>query len=174
MTDEIIKQVDKNALAALKVAAAENDHVKSAVKTTTALKLVAKSSELEKQKFDQTMATKKHELDLKKHDLEIEKVQIQKELDAEKLQLQRDLEEQKRIDMIHQREAQEKLEEQNRMSQERLMMTKAAIDALGGVLKVASGVGMVAFGVNYEEKRVIGSEFVKWAIRQVPNPFRKG
>lgn len=174
MTDEIIKQVDKNALNALKAAVAENDHVKQAVKTGTALKLVAKSAELEKMKFDQDLATKKHELDVKKHDLEVEKVKNQKELDEEKIRLQKDLEEQRRIDAIHQREAQEKLEEQRRIHDDQQLMTKLAIEAISGVAKVAGGFAMVTYGVNLEKHEVVAGKFIDFAIRQFPNPFRKG
>lgn len=192
MTDEIIKQVDKNALNALKVAAAENDHVKQAVKTATALKLVAKSSELEKQKFDQNLATKKHELDAdktkfdqematKKQTLEEEKTKFDQDmaikkqtLEEEKTRLQNELERQKRLDMIHQREAQEALEEANRISAEKQLMTRLIAESIGGIAKAAGVFATVVYGLEYEEHKVVAGKFKDLVIKQIPNPFRKG
>jgi methyl coenzyme M reductase gamma subunit len=174
MTDEIIKQVDKNALNALKQALAENDAGKQAVRTGTALRLVGESSKLEKMKFDNDLATKKHDLDVKKHELEVEKVQIQKELDAEKIKLQKELEEQRRIDAIHQRDAQEKLEELNRIHSDQQLMARLAVEALSGVVRTVGGFAALKYGLDYEEHKVVSGKFKDLVIRQLPNPFRKG
>lgn len=156
MTDEIIKQVDANAMKSLKAAAGENDPTKHAVRTGTALKLVDVSAKLEKQRFDQDLETKKLNLE------------------EEKVRLQNDLEKQKRIDMIHQREAQERADEQNRIDQERQLAMRLAADCFGVVTRVAGGFALVKYGVTLEKHDVIASKFIDFAIKQFPNPFRKG